>query len=116
RATNTMRVAGRCHRIAEEVMFESLPGVADCFRILKPFKLASRDFVAGRTVVSVGEGLHTASVGGKEIVVAAGPCAVESWEQVEEVAVAAKASGARLLRGGAFKPRTSPYSFQGLGE
>jgi 3-deoxy-7-phosphoheptulonate synthase len=103
-------------RVAEQHMFESLPGVAECVRILKPYKLASRDFVAQPTIVSVGEGDHAARVGGHEIVVAAGPCAVESWEQLEEAAEAARASGAKLLRGGAFKPRTSPYSFQGLGE
>jgi len=87
-------VVGDDRRFAEEGMFEALPGVAECVRILKPFKLASRDFVAGRTVVKVGVGPQAVAVGGKEIVVAAGPCAVESWEQVEEVATAAKASGA----------------------
>jgi 3-deoxy-7-phosphoheptulonate synthase len=105
-------VVGDDRRVAEEGMFESLPGVAECVRILKPFKLAARDFVASRTVVRIGE----VAVGDREIVVAAGPCAVESWEQLEEVALAAKACGASLLRGGAFKPRSSPYSFQGLGE
>ncbi len=109
-------VVGDDRRVAEEGMFEALPGVAECVRILKPFKLASRDFVAGRTVVRIGEGAGAVGVGGRDVVVMAGPCAVESWEQLEEVAVAAKACGARLLRGGAFKPRTSPYSFQGLGE
>ena len=109
-------VVGDDRRVAEEGMFEALPGVAECVRILKPFKLAARDFVAGRTVVTVGVGSGAVKIGDKNIVVAAGPCAVESWEQVEAVAVAAKACGARLLRGGAFKPRTSPYSFQGLGE
>ncbi len=109
-------VVGDDRRVAEEGMFEALPGVAECVRILKPFKLASRDFVAGRTVVQVGQGPGAQGIGGRDIIVIAGPCAVESWEQLEEVAVAAKACGARLLRGGAFKPRTSPYSFQGLGE
>ena len=109
-------VVGDDRRAAEAGMFEALPGVAECVRILKPFKLAARDFVAGRTVVKVGEGAGAVRVGDREIVVAAGPCAVESWEQLQEVAVSAKASGAKLLRGGAFKPRTSPYSFQGLGE
>ncbi|HMF08258.1 MAG TPA: 3-deoxy-7-phosphoheptulonate synthase [Thermoanaerobaculia bacterium] len=108
-------VVGDDRRVAEEGMFEALPGVAECVRILKPFKLASRDFVAGRTVVRIGGGEGTA-VGGRDVVVIAGPCAVESWEQLEEVARAAKSCGARVLRGGAFKPRTSPYSFQGLGE
>ena len=97
-------------------MFESLPGVAECVRILKPFKLAAREFASEPTVVEVGTGAGTAAVGGREVVIAAGPCAVESWEQLEEVAVSVKQSGARLLRGGAFKPRTSPYAFQGLGE
>jgi 3-deoxy-7-phosphoheptulonate synthase len=104
-------VVGDDRRVAEEGMFEALPGVAECVRILKPFKLAARDFVAGRTVVTIGDGPGAVRVGDREIVVAAGPCAVESWEQLEEVAVAAKACGARLLRGGAFKPRSSPYSF-----
>jgi 3-deoxy-7-phosphoheptulonate synthase len=97
-------------------MFEILPGVAECVRILKPFKLASREFTPQRTVVEVGTGTNAARIGGNKIVIVAGPCAVESWEQLEEIAVAAKRCGAHLLRGGAFKPRTSPYSFQGLGE
>src|SRR5262245_57853351 len=109
-------VVGDDRRAAEEGMFETLPGVAECVRILKPFKRAAREFAGGPTVVEVGEGPGTARVGGPEVVIAAGPCAVESWEQREEVARSVKASGARLLRGGAFKPRTSPYAFQGLGE
>jgi 3-deoxy-7-phosphoheptulonate synthase len=109
-------VVGDDRRVADEGMLESLPGVAECVRILKSFKLASRDFVAARTVVEIGVGPNAVRVGGREIVVAAGPCAVESWEQLEEVALAVKNCGAKLLRGGAFKPRTSPYSFQGLGE
>lgn len=109
-------VVGDDRRAAEAGMFEILPGVAECVRILKPFKLASREFTPQRTVVEVGTGTNAARIGGKEIVIVAGPCAVESWEQLEEVATAAKSCGAHLLRGGAFKPRTSPYSFQGLGE
>jgi|KBSSwiStaDraftv2_1062776.scaffolds.fasta_scaffold03337_10 3-deoxy-7-phosphoheptulonate synthase len=111
-------VVGDDRRAAEAGMFESLPGVAECVRILKPFKLASREFVGASTVVEVGYGSGSpgVAVGGAEVVIAAGPCAVESWEQLEEVAVSVKQSGARLLRGGAFKPRTSPYAFQGLGE
>jgi 3-deoxy-7-phosphoheptulonate synthase len=111
-------VVGDDRRAAEAGMFESLPGVAECVRILKPFKLASREFVGASTVVEVGDGSGSprVAVGGPEVVIAAGPCAVESWEQLEEVAVSVKQSGARLLRGGAFKPRTSPYAFQGLGE
>jgi 3-deoxy-7-phosphoheptulonate synthase len=111
-------VVGDDRRAAEAGMFESLPGVAECVRILKPFKLASREFVGSPTVVEVGEGTAASrvAVGGPEVVIAAGPCVVESWEQLEEVAVSVKQSGSRLLRGGAFKPRTSPYAFQGLGE
>jgi len=109
-------IVGDDRRVADAGMFGALPGVAECIRILKPFKLASRDFLAGSTVVEVGEAGNAVEVGGRQIVIAAGPCAVESWEQLEEVAVAAKSCGVRLLRGGAFKPRSSPYSFQGLGE
>jgi 3-deoxy-7-phosphoheptulonate synthase len=105
-------VVGDDRRAAEAGMFETLPGVAECVRILKPYKLASREFVTEPSVVDVGG----VPVGGREVVIAAGPCAVESWEQLEEVAIAARRCGARLLRGGAFKPRTSPYAFQGLGE
>ncbi|HEU5251414.1 MAG TPA: 3-deoxy-7-phosphoheptulonate synthase [Thermoanaerobaculia bacterium] len=109
-------VVGDDRRVAEAGMFEILPGVAECVRILKPFKLASREFTPQRTVVEVGTGTNAARIGGNKIVIVAGPCAVESWEQLEEIAIAAKRCGAHLLRGGAFKPRTSPYSFQGLGE
>jgi 3-deoxy-7-phosphoheptulonate synthase len=109
-------VVGDDRRAAEAGMFEALPGVAECIRVLKPFKLASRDFQPAATVVQVGEAGNAVAVGGRQVVVAAGPCAVESWEQLEEIAVAARDCGSRLLRGGAFKPRTSPYSFQGLGE
>jgi len=109
-------IVGDDRHVADAGMFEALPGVAECIRVLKPFKLASRDFKSGSTVVEVGEASNAVAVGAQQIVIAAGPCAVESWEQLEEVAVAAKSCGARLLRGGAFKPRTSPYSFQGLGE
>lgn len=109
-------VVGDDRRVAEAGMFEMLPGVAECVRILKPFKLASREFTPQRTVVVVGTGTNAVRIGGKEIAIVAGPCAVENWEQLEEIAIAAKSCGAHLLRGGAFKPRTSPYSFQGLGE
>jgi len=109
-------IVGDDRRAADAGMFEALPGVAECIRVLKPFKLASRDFTPVSTVVEVGEASNAVAVGARQIVIAAGPCAVESWEQLEEVAAAAKSCGVRLLRGGAFKPRTSPYSFQGLGE
>jgi 3-deoxy-7-phosphoheptulonate synthase len=80
--------------------------------ILRPFKLASRDFSPADTVVQ----LNGTQVGGKRVVLMAGPCAVESRQQLLETAHAVKEAGAKVLRGGAFKPRTSPYSFQGLGE
>jgi 3-deoxy-7-phosphoheptulonate synthase len=109
-------VIGDDRRVADAGMFESLPGVAECVRVLKPFKLASRDFHPRSTVVTIGKGPGQVEVGGRAVPVMAGPCAVESWDQLEEIAIAAKASGARMIRGGAFKPRSSPYSFQGLGE
>ncbi|MBC7242719.1 MAG: 3-deoxy-7-phosphoheptulonate synthase [Anaerolineae bacterium] len=91
---------------------ERLNGVERAVPILHPFKLASSEFVQGRTVIQVGN----VRIGGEEIVVMAGPCAVESREQLLETALAVKKAGAQILRGGAFKPRTSPYSFQGLGK
>lgn len=89
-----------------------LPGVEDVVRITSPFKLASREFRPEVTVVTV----NGIEIGGKAVVVMAGPCAVESREQIMESAEAVARAGARILRGGAFKPRTSPYSFQGLKE
>ncbi len=96
---------------AEEI-FHTLPGVEQVLRILKPFKLASREFHKADTVVHVGK----TKVGGGHLGLIAGPCAVENIEFLDEIAGRAKAAGANILRGGAFKPRTSPYSFQGLGE
>jgi 3-deoxy-7-phosphoheptulonate synthase len=92
--------------------FEVLPGVADVIRVSQPFKLVSREVKPDDTVIDVGG----VPLGGPAIVVMAGPCSVESREQLLAAAHAVKASGARFLRGGAFKPRTSPYEFQGLGE
>jgi 3-deoxy-7-phosphoheptulonate synthase len=92
---------------------EVLPGVREVVRVTQPYKLANRAFKAEDTVVRFPNGV---CIGGKEIVVAAGPCAVESPEQIETIAGRVAQLGARILRGGAFKPRTSPYSFQGLGE
>jgi 3-deoxy-7-phosphoheptulonate synthase len=92
--------------------FESLAGVERVVPLLGPFKLASRDFKKEDTVFSI-DGAH---IGSKKIIVMAGPCAVESKEQIIQSALAVKKGGAVALRGGAFKPRTSPYSFQGLGE
>lgn len=92
----------------------TLEGVADVLPVLKPYKLASREFSAGATTVRPGD-CHGTAIGGKDIVVVAGPCSVEGREMLLETARSVRASGARLLRGGAFKPRTSPYAFQGLG-
>lgn len=89
-----------------------LPGVAQVVRISKRYKLASREFHPEDSIVKVGD----VAVGGDEIVVMAGPCSVESEAQIIETAHAVKAAGATILRGGAFKPRTSPYDFRGLGE
>jgi 3-deoxy-7-phosphoheptulonate synthase len=91
---------------------EAMAGVEHVVPILKPYKLASRQVKMTRTVLNV-DGVQ---IGGDQVVVAAGPCSVETREQVMETAAAVQSSGARLLRGGAFKPRTSPYSFQGMGE
>ena len=91
---------------------ESLPGVEKTMPILKPYKLASRESHEGDTVVTVG----SIPIGGPEFVVMAGPCAIESEEQLLESAYVVKKGGGQILRGGAFKPRTSPYSFQGMEE
>jgi len=90
----------------------ALPGVEQVLPILKPFKLASREFKKTDTIVQVGK----VRIGGGSLAMIAGPCAVENYEILDTIAAAVKAAGANILRGGAFKPRTSPYSFQGLGE
>lgn len=92
--------------------FEDLPGVAEAIRVSKPYKLVSREVKPEDTVVAVG----AARVGPGSLTLCAGPCAVESREQILAAARAAKQAGAQLLRGGAYKPRTSPYAFQGMGE
>ncbi|OGP90175.1 MAG: 3-deoxy-7-phosphoheptulonate synthase [Deltaproteobacteria bacterium RBG_19FT_COMBO_43_11] len=97
---------------AEIKYAESLPGVDKTIPILKPYKLASRESHEGNTVISVG----SIRVGGPKFVVMAGPCAIESEKQLLESAYIAKKGGAQILRGGAYKPRTSPYSFQGMEE
>ncbi len=98
----------------------AIPGVEQVLPILKPFKLASREFHAEDTVVVVGADckppVRPVKIGGGSMAWIAGPCAVESLEVLETIAGQVKAAGANILRGGAFKPRTSPYSFQGLGE
>ncbi len=92
---------------------ETYDGVETVMPILKPFKLASAEVKKKRTIITVGDGVQ---IGGNKLCVMAGPCSVESEEQMLEVALSVKASGAHMLRGGAFKPRTSPYSFQGHAE
>jgi len=94
------------------VPFYAFKGVEEIIRIMKPYKLASREFKDFDTIVKVKD----ITIGGKEVIVMAGPCVVENEQQIFETARYVKASGAKILRGGAFKPRTSPYSFQGLGE
>jgi len=91
----------------------AIPGVEEVVPILKPFKLASRDYQAEDSVVDVGFGVK---VGGGSLAMIAGPCAIEGREILFDIARQVKAAGANILRGGAYKPRTSPYSFQGLGE
>jgi 3-deoxy-7-phosphoheptulonate synthase len=90
----------------------AIPGVEQVLPVLKPFKLASREFHKADTVVQVGP----VQIGGGHLALIAGPCAVENYEVLDAIAGAVRAAGANILRGGAFKPRTSPYSFQGLGE
>jgi 3-deoxy-7-phosphoheptulonate synthase len=103
-------------RLLDAGPLEALPGVSSCVRVLPPYKLASRDFHPAPSFVTVGAGASAVRFGAELAPVIAGPCAVEGWDDLRLVARAAKAAGARLLRGGAFKPRTSPYAFQGLGE
>ena len=92
--------------------FEDLPGVAEAIRVTKPYKLVSRDLKHDDTIVRVGD----VEIGGAEFAIIAGPCAVETPEQTMEIAEIVASTGVKLFRGGAFKPRTSPYSFQGHGE
>ena len=93
-------------------LIEVMAGVHEVVRITEPYKLASRTFKPEKTIVSVGD----LRIGGDEVIVIAGPCSAETEEQVEASAAAVSKAGAKILRGGAFKPRSSPYSFQGLGE
>src|SRR6476620_8517611 len=92
--------------------FENLAGVAEAIRVSKPYKLISLDLRPEKTIVRVGD----ATIGGDELAIIAGPCAIESRAQAFAIAEAVRRSGARFFRGGAYKPRTSPYAFQGLGE
>ncbi|HTS50670.1 MAG TPA: 3-deoxy-7-phosphoheptulonate synthase [Bryobacteraceae bacterium] len=96
----------------DPIEFEVMEGVKECHRIVSPYKLASRHFKPGGTVVKI----RDVEIGGCEVVVMAGPCSVENRDQIEQIAEVVARHGAKVIRGGAFKPRTSPYSFQGLGE
>ena len=115
RSTGALRtvigaVGGR--REGDPRLLEVLDGVQEVLRITEPYKLASRTFRPENTVIAIGD----LRIGGDEVIVMAGPCSAETEEQVEASAAAVKRAGAKVLRGGAFKPRSSPYSFQGLGE
>ncbi len=92
--------------------FEAMEGVKECHRIVSPYKLASRNWKPQGTVIQI----KNVEIGGTKIVTMAGPCSVESRDQIETVAAFVAAQGAQVMRGGAFKPRSSPYSFQGMGE
>jgi 3-deoxy-7-phosphoheptulonate synthase len=96
----------------DPAVLEVMPGVKECHRIVSPYKLASRHFKPGGTVIRMGE----VEIGGAKVISMAGPCSIESEEQIEASAALVAAAGAQIIRGGAFKPRSSPYSFQGLGE
>jgi len=99
-------------RLSELQHLENLPGVDSVVKVLKPFKLVGRDFHPEDSVIRL-DGIE---IGGGKIIIMAGPCAIESEDQLRAAAKAVKEAGVKVLRGGAFKPRSSPYSFQGLGE
>ena len=99
-------------RLVQQEQFKIFAGVENVIPILKPYKLVSKEFKQDPMVIKVND----VEIGGKEIIVMAGPCAVESEEQIVSTAFKVKEAGAKILRGGAFKPRTDPYAFQGLGE
>ena len=92
--------------------FEAMDGVKECHRIVSPYKLVSKNFKPQGTIIKIGK----VEIGGPHVVTMAGPCSVESQEQIETVADIVANAGAQVMRGGAFKPRSSPYSFQGMGE
>lgn len=99
-------------RYLNENLFILMTGVEKVVRILSPYKLASREFHPEDTVIPI----NGCAIGGNQVTLIAGPCAIESWDQLLETATSIAAAGVHFLRAGAFKPRTSPYSFQGLGE
>ncbi len=100
----------------EPAEFDCLPGVAEAIPVSKPYKLVSREVKSEDSLIAVGAPENRVTVGGQELAIIAGPCAIESREQAFAAAEKVRKAGARLFRGGAFKPRTSPYSFQGLGK
>jgi 3-deoxy-7-phosphoheptulonate synthase len=101
----------------DPIEFEVMDGVKECHRIVSPYKLASRHFRPGGTVVKVNSAkLNGVEIGGNQVVMMAGPCSVENRDQIDQAAEIVARCGAKVIRGGAFKPRSSPYSFQGLGE
>lgn len=114
RSTGVMHtvLGGVGARDFEPADFEGMEGVKNAHRIASPYKLASRNFRPGGTVVKI----RDVEFGGERIVVMAGPCSVETRDQIEKIAGIIAEAGAKVIRGGAFKPRSSPYSFQGLGE
>ncbi|HSJ13322.1 MAG TPA: 3-deoxy-7-phosphoheptulonate synthase [Longimicrobiales bacterium] len=101
--------------LLEEVSLLSLAGVESVLPVLKPYKLAAREFTADRSVIRIGD-VDGAAIGSCEVAIIAGPCSVEGREMLRTIAHAVRDAGAVMLRGGAYKPRTSPYAFQGLGE
>jgi 3-deoxy-7-phosphoheptulonate synthase len=111
--SHTVLGAVGVHRDFDHRDFELLDGVREVMRITQPFKLASRQFRPEGTIINLGRGV---TIGGNDIVIMAGPCSVESREQINAVAESVAKAGAKILRAGAFKPRTSPYAFQGMGE
>ncbi len=108
----TIGLVGNDGRV-DGTRFSALPGVLEIIHITKPYKQVSREWKRASTVIDLGEGIR---IGGKEVVVMAGPCSVENEQQILSAAHAVRSAGAAVLRAGAFKPRSSPYSFQGLGE
>jgi 3-deoxy-7-phosphoheptulonate synthase len=110
---NVIGAVGNEQGKAKLTILEAMPGVENVVPIMKPYKLASLEVQPEPSAIEIVPGL---TIGGKEFVVVGGPCAVENHDQICETAIAVKAGGARLLRGGAYKPRTSPYSFQGMEE
>ena len=111
-ARTIIGVIGADEHMVSEASFEVMDGVEKTMRVMQPYKLASRDFSHENTIIDA----NGVAIGGKKIVVMAGPCSVESRQMILDTAHMVKEAGATVLRGGAFKPRSSPYSFQGLGE